>query len=71
MADNSMALQVQQPQFMTPADVGNFQNMLYKQQLQGLELQQAQQQAQQKNALMGILKQPDAIGDAAGQQDHR
>jgi hypothetical protein len=61
--DASIPLSYQFPKLPTGQDLAAYQQMQYRNQLAQLSVEDAQQQQQQNNALVGILKQPGAIGD--------
>ena len=62
--DASIPLQVNQPQFMSPAQAMSLQQVAQQRQIQGMALQQAQQDQQERNALRQLL--PQAIDPATG-----
>jgi hypothetical protein len=61
--DASIPLGYKFPEALTPQGQAALQQLQYKNQLTQLQVADAQQQAQQKNAMLDILRQPGAVGD--------
>jgi len=64
--DASIPLSFQFPKLPTAQDVQAYQQMQYRNQLAQLQVGQAQEQAQEQNALKGVLSAPGAIDPSTG-----
>lgn len=61
--DARIPLMAKAPQVISPQDIMMMKQLQYRNQLANMEIQQATQQAQQRNALLGVLKAPGALDD--------
>lgn len=61
--DARIPLGFQFPQLPTAQDIEAYKQLQYRNQLTQLQAQQAQQEAQQQNELLGILKAPGALDE--------